>query len=175
MPTRFERTIGQGAKPARVDCCLARRCRRDRHSATSPPASSRSPPAATPTSSAPTTWSSRSSSFRRGDRLKVPIFVRDGRIALSTTFRLAAQGGVQTLWSSDGIEGGTGDLPQLLQEHPAIPDPGAVCESRKASNPTRGHRPLGQVQLISPQRPPPLSDCAKPLALGHPLLPGTAL
>ena len=63
----------------------------------------------------------------------------------------------------DGMEGGTGASPELLQEHTGIPTLAAVCEARAA---LEDIGLFGKVQLIIAGGLRHGSDCAKALALG---------
>jgi glutamate synthase domain-containing protein 2 len=63
----------------------------------------------------------------------------------------------------DGMEGGTGASPELLQDHTGIPTLAAVCEARAALEDVKAY---GEVQLIIAGGIRHGSDAAKALALG---------
>src|SRR5207244_13403120 len=63
----------------------------------------------------------------------------------------------------DGMEGGTGASPELLQEHTGIPTLAAVCEARAALEDAKAY---GEVQLIIAGGIRHGSDAAKAIALG---------
>src|SRR5207245_2263622 len=63
----------------------------------------------------------------------------------------------------DGMEGGTGASPELLQEHTGIPTLAAVCEARAALEDIGMY---GKVQLIIAGGIRNGSDIAKALSLG---------
>src|SRR6267154_3074881 len=76
--------------------------------------------------------------------------------------RLAAKAGADVV-VVDGMEGGTGASPELLQEHTGIPPLAAVCEARAA---LEDIGMFGKVQLVIAGGLRHGSDCAKALALG---------
>ena len=76
--------------------------------------------------------------------------------------RLAAKAGADVV-VVDGMEGGTGASPELLQEHTGIPTLAAVCEARAA---LEDIGLFGEVQLVIAGGLRHGSDCAKALALG---------
>jgi len=93
---------------------------------------------------------------------QVPIFVKMGASRVFDDVRLAAKAGADVI-VVDGMEGGTGASPELLQEHTGIPTLAAVCEARAALEDIGLY---GQVQLIIAGGLRHGSDCAKAMALG---------
>ncbi len=92
----------------------------------------------------------------------MPIFVKMGASRVFDDVRLAAKAGADVV-VVDGMEGGTGASPELLQEHTGIPTLAAVCEARAALEDIGLY---GKVQLIIAGGLRHGSDCAKALALG---------
>ena len=76
--------------------------------------------------------------------------------------RLAAKAGADVI-VVDGMEGGTGASPELLQEHTGIPTLAAVCEARAALEDIGLY---GRCSSIIAGGLRHGSDCAKALALG---------
>ena len=92
----------------------------------------------------------------------MPIFVKMGASRVFDDVRLAAKAGADVI-VVDGMEGGTGASPELLQEHTGIPTLAAVCEARAALEDIGLY---GEVQLVIAGGLRHGSDCAKALALG---------
>src|SRR5205807_3432996 len=69
--------------------------------------------------------------LREATDWKVPIFVKLGASRCYDDVKLAAKAGADVV-VVDGMEGGTGASPDLLQEHTGIPTLAAVCEARAA-------------------------------------------
>ena len=69
--------------------------------------------------------------LREATNHRVPIFVKMGASRVFDDVRLAAKAGADVI-VVDGMEGGTGASPELLQEHTGIPTLAAVCEARAA-------------------------------------------
>ena len=92
----------------------------------------------------------------------MPIFVKMGASRVFDDVRLAAKAGADVI-VVDGMEGGTGATPELLQEHTGIPTLAAVCEARAALEDIGLY---GTVQLVIAGGLRHGSDCAKALALG---------
>ena len=93
---------------------------------------------------------------------QVPIFVKMGATRVFDDVRLAAKAGADVI-VVDGMEGGTGASPELLQEHTGIPTLAAVCEARAALEDIGLY---GKVQLVIAGGLRHGSDCAKAMALG---------
>ena len=100
--------------------------------------------------------------LREATDYQVPIFVKMGASRVFDDVRLAAKAGADVI-VVDGMEGGTGASPELLQEHTGIPTLAAVCEARAALEDIGLY---GKVQLIIAGGLRHGSDCAKALALG---------
>ncbi len=100
--------------------------------------------------------------LREATDYRVPIFVKMGASRVFDDVRLAAKAGADVV-VVDGMEGGTGASPELLQEHTGIPTLAAVCEARAALEDIGLY---GKVQLIIAGGLRHGSDCAKALALG---------
>jgi glutamate synthase domain-containing protein 2 len=100
--------------------------------------------------------------LREATDYQVPIFVKMGASRVFDDVRLAAKAGADVI-VVDGMEGGTGASPELLQEHTGIPTLAAVCEARAALEDIGLY---GQVQLIIAGGLRHGSDCAKAMALG---------
>ena len=77
--------------------------------------------------------------------------------------KLAAKAGADVV-VVDGMEGGTGASPEILQEHTGIPTLAAVCEARAALEDIGLY---GEVQLIIAGGIRHGIDVAKALALGR--------
>jgi methylamine---glutamate N-methyltransferase subunit C len=100
--------------------------------------------------------------LREATDWQVPIFVKMGASRVFDDVRLAAKAGADVV-VVDGMEGGTGASPELLQEHTGIPTLAAVCEARAA---LEDIGLFGKVQLVIAGGLRHGSDCAKALALG---------
>ena len=81
----------------------------------------------------------------RGDRLAGADLRQDGRHAASTTTSSWRPRPGADVVVVDGMEGGTGASPDILQEHTGIPTLAAVCEARQALEDMGLY---GEVQLI---------------------------
>src|SRR5919109_1521315 len=100
--------------------------------------------------------------LREATDWKVPIFVKLGASRVYDDVKLAAKAGADVV-VVDGMEGGTGASPDLLQEHTGIPTLAAVCEARAALEELGL---LGVVNLVIAGGLRHGSDMAKALALG---------
>jgi glutamate synthase domain-containing protein 2 len=100
--------------------------------------------------------------LREATDWQVPIFVKLGASRVFDDVKLAVKAGADVV-VIDGMEGGTGASPELLQEHTGIPTLAAVCEARAALEDVRA---FGEVQLIIAGGIRHGSDAAKALALG---------
>src|SRR5438128_6409970 len=100
--------------------------------------------------------------LREATDWKAPIFVKLGASRVFDDVKLAAKAGADVV-VIDGMEGGTGASPDLLQEHTGIPTLAAVCEARAALEEMNLY---GQVQLVIAGGIRHGSDAAKALALG---------
>ena len=93
---------------------------------------------------------------------QVPIFVKLGASRTFDDVKLAAKAGADVV-VVDGMEGGTGASPAILQEHTGIPTLAAVCEARAALEDCGLY---GEVQLIIAGGIRDGVDAAKAMALG---------
>src|SRR5499425_764720 len=159
----IELTIGQGAKPgtggmllgSKVSDVIARQ--RDL-----PVGVDQRSPARHPDFLGPDDMVIKIEELREATDWKAPIFVKLGASRVYDDVKLAAKAGADVV-VIDGMEGGTGASPDLLQEHTGIPTLAAVCEARAALEEMKLY---GQVQLIIAGGIRHGSDAAKALALG---------
>src|SRR5438552_863219 len=159
----IELTIGQGAKPgtgglllgSKVSDVIARQ--RDL-----PVGVDQRSPARHPDFLGPDDMIIKIEELREATDWKVPIFVKLGAARVYDDVKLAAKAGADVV-VIDGMEGGTGASPDLLQEHTGIPTLAAVCEARAALEDMKLY---GEVQLIIAGGIRHGSDAAKALALG---------
>src|SRR5947208_2885217 len=100
--------------------------------------------------------------LREATDYQVPIFVKMGASRVFDDVKLAAKAGADVI-VVDGMEGGTGASPAILQEHTGIPTLAAVCEARAALQDVGLY---GTVQLIAAGGIRGGVDAAKALALG---------
>ena len=97
-----------------------------------------------------------------GKGLQVPIFVKLGASRVYDDVKLAAKAGADVV-VVDGMEGGTGASPAILQEHTGVPTLAAVCEARAA---LEDMGLFGKMQLIIAGGIRDGVDAAKAMALG---------
>lgn len=100
--------------------------------------------------------------LREATDWQVPIFVKMGATRVYDDVKLAAKAGADVV-VVDGMEGGTGASPELLQDHTGIPTLAAVSEARRALEDVGCY---GEVQLIIAGGIRGGTDAAKALALG---------
>jgi len=100
--------------------------------------------------------------LREATDWQVPVFVKMGATRVYDDVKLAAKAGADVV-VVDGMEGGTGASPELLQDHTGIPTLAAVCEARRALEDMGLY---GEVQLIIAGGIRSGTDAAKALALG---------
>ncbi len=100
--------------------------------------------------------------LREATDWQVPVFVKMGATRVYDDVKLAAKVGADVI-VVDGMEGGTGASPELLQDHTGIPTLAAVCEARRALEDIGLE---GEVQLIIAGGIRSGTDAAKALALG---------
>jgi methylamine---glutamate N-methyltransferase subunit C len=159
----IELTIGQGAKPGTGGLLLGSKVSgevallRDL-----PPGVDQRSPCRHPDFLGPDDLIIKIEELREATDYRVPVFVKMGASRVFDDVRLAAKAGADVI-VVDGMEGGTGASPELLQEHTGIPTLAAVCEARAALEDIGLY---GQVQLIIAGGLRHGSDCAKALALG---------
>src|SRR5437016_14526659 len=163
MADAIELTIGQGAKPgtgglllgSKVSDTIARQ--RDL-----PVVLDQRSPARHPDFLGPDDMIIKIEELREATDYQVPIFVKMGASRVFDDVKLAAKAGADVV-VVDGMEGGTGASPDLLQEHTGIPTLAAVCEARAALEELGLY---GVVNLIIAGGIRHCSDSGKALALG---------
>ncbi len=159
----IELTIGQGAKPGTGGLLLGSKISDEIARIRDLPAGvDQRSPCRHPDFLGPDDMVIKIQELREATDWQVPIFVKMGASRVFDDVRLAAKAGADVV-VVDGMEGGTGASPELLQEHTGIPTLAAVCEARAA---LEDIGLFGQVQLISAGGLRHGSDCAKALALG---------
>jgi glutamate synthase domain-containing protein 2 len=159
----IELTIGQGAKPgtgglllgSKVSAEIARM--RDL-----PEGVDQRSPCRHPDFLGPDDMILKIEELREATDWQVPIFVKLGASRVYDDVKLAAKCGADVV-VIDGMEGGTGASPDLLQEHTGIPTLAAVCEARAALEEMGLY---GEVNLIVAGGIRHGADAAKALALG---------
>src|SRR5690349_17870208 len=163
MADAIELTIGQGAKPGTGGLLLGSKvspviaAQRDL-----PIGVDQRSPCRHPDFLGPDDMVLKIEELREATDWKVPIFVKLGASRVYDDVKLAAKAGADVV-VIDGMEGGTGASPDLLQEHTGIPTLAAVCEARAALEELGLY---GEVQLIIAGGLRHGSDMAKALALG---------
>ena len=163
MADAIELTIGQGAKPgtgglllgSKVSDTIARQ--RDL-----PIGVDQRSPARHPDFLGPDDMIIKVEEIREATDWQVPIFIKMGASRVFDDVKLAAKAGADVI-VVDGMEGGTGASPAILQEHTGIPTLAAVCEARAALEECGLY---GVVQLIIAGGIRDGVDAAKAIALG---------
>jgi glutamate synthase domain-containing protein 2 len=159
----IELTIGQGAKPGTGGLLLGSKVSEDvAHLRDLPPGVDQRSPCRHPDFLGPDDMVIKIEELREATNWEIPIFVKMGASRVFDDVRLAAKAGADVV-VVDGMEGGTGASPELLQEHTGIPTLAAVCEARAALEDIGLY---GEVQLVIAGGLRHGSDCAKALALG---------
>jgi glutamate synthase domain-containing protein 2 len=159
----IELTIGQGAKPGTGGLLLGSKVsdtiatQRDL-----PIGVDQRSPARHPDFLGPDDMIIKVEELREATDWQVPIFVKMGATRVFDDVKLAAKAGADVI-VVDGMEGGTGASPEILQEHTGIPTLAAVCEARAALEDMGLY---GAVQLIIAGGIRHGVDAAKALALG---------
>lgn len=159
----IELTIGQGAKPgtgglllgSKVSGAVAKQ-------RGLPEGVDQRSPARHPDFLGPDDMRIKIEELREATEWKVPIFVKLGAARVFDDVKLAAKAGADVV-VVDGMEGGTGASPEILQEHTGIPTLAAVCEARAA---LEDMGLFGTVQLIIAGGIRSGVDAAKAIALG---------
>jgi glutamate synthase domain-containing protein 2 len=159
----IELTIGQGAKPGTGGLLLGSKVSEEiARIRDLPPGVDQRSPARHPDFLGPDDMILKIEELREATDWRVPIFVKLGASRVYDDVKLAAKAGADVI-VVDGMEGGTGASPDLLQEHTGIPTLAAVCEARAALEELKLY---GAVQLIIAGGIRHGSDAAKALALG---------
>jgi methylamine---glutamate N-methyltransferase subunit C len=163
MADAIELTIGQGAKPGTGGLLLGSKV----SSAISvqrdlPVGVDQRSPARHPDFLGPDDMIIKIEELREATDWQVPIFVKMGASRVFDDVKLAAKAGADVI-VVDGMEGGTGASPAILQEHTGIPTLAAVCEARAALEDCGLY---GEVQLIIAGGIRDGVDAAKAMALG---------
>ena len=159
----IELTIGQGAKPGTGGLLLGSKVsdtiaqQRDL-----PIGVDQRSPARHPDFLGPDDMIIKIEELREATDWQVPIFVKMGASRVFDDVKLAAKAGADVV-VVDGMEGGTGASPAILQEHTGIPTLAAVCEARAALEDCGLY---GVVQLIMAGGIRDGVDAAKAIALG---------
>jgi glutamate synthase domain-containing protein 2 len=159
----IELTIGQGAKPGTGGLLLGSKVSPEiARMRDLPPGVDQRSPCRHPDFLGPDDMILKIEELREATDWQVPIFVKLGASRVYDDVKLAAKAGADVV-VVDGMEGGTGASPELLQEHTGIPTLAAVCEARAALEELGLY---GTVQLIIAGGLRHGSDMAKALALG---------
>jgi glutamate synthase domain-containing protein 2 len=163
MADAIELTIGQGAKPGTGGLLLGSKVsetiakQRDL-----PVGVDQRSPARHPDFLGPDDMIIKVEELREATDWQVPIFIKMGASRVFDDVKLAAKAGADVI-VVDGMEGGTGASPAILQEHTGIPTLAAVCEARAALEDIGLY---GEVQLIIAGGIRDGVDAAKAMALG---------
>src|SRR5215470_4779104 len=159
----IELTIGQGAKPGTGGLLLGSKVSPEIAQIRDLPAGvDQRSPARHPDFLGPDDMILKIEELREATDWQVPIFVKLGAARVYDDVKLAAKAGADVV-VIDGMEGGTGASPELLQEHTGIPTLAAVCEARAALEDIGLY---GEVQLIIAGGIRDGADAAKAIALG---------
>jgi glutamate synthase domain-containing protein 2 len=159
----IELTIGQGAKPGTGGLLLGSKVSPEIAAMRDlPPGVDQRSPCRHPDFLGPDDMILKIEELREATDWRVPIFVKLGASRVYDDVKLAAKCGADVI-VIDGMEGGTGASPDLLQEHTGIPTLAAVCEARAALEELALY---GTVNLIIAGGIRHGSDAAKALALG---------
>src|SRR5215471_15178902 len=159
----IELTIGQGAKPGTGGLLLGSKVSdRIAEQRDLPLGVDQRSPARHPDFLGPDDMIIKVEELREATEWQVPIFIKLGATRVYDDVKLAAKAGADVI-VVDGMEGGTGASPGILQDHTGIPTLAAVCEARAALEDCRLY---GEVQLIIAGGIRDGVDAAKALALG---------
>jgi glutamate synthase domain-containing protein 2 len=159
----IELTIGQGAKPGTGGLLLGSKISDViAHQRDLPIGVDQRSPARHPDFLGPDDMVIKVEELREATDGKVPIFIKMGASRVFDDVKLAAKAGADVI-VVDGMEGGTGASPAILQEHTGIPTLAAVCEARRALEDIGVY---GEVQLIIAGGIRDGVDAAKAMALG---------
>jgi glutamate synthase domain-containing protein 2 len=159
----IELTIGQGAKPGTGGLLLGSKVSPEIAKMRDlPEGVDQRSPCRHPDMLGPDDMILKIEELREATDWQVPIFVKLGAARVYDDVKLAAKCGADVV-VIDGMEGGTGASPDLLQEHTGIPTLAAVCEARAALEELGL---FGEVNLILAGGIRHGADAAKALALG---------
>jgi len=159
----IELTIGQGAKPGTGGLLLGAKVSGEIARTRDLPAGvDQRSPCRHPDFLGPDDMVIKIEELREATDWQVPIFVKLGAARVYDDVKLAAKAGADVV-VIDGMEGGTGASPDLLQEHTGIPTLAAVCEARAALEELGLY---GIVNLIIAGGIRHGADAAKAMALG---------
>lgn len=159
----IELTIGQGAKPGTGGLLLGSKISDTiAHQRDLPIGVDQRSPARHPDFLGPDDMVIKVEELREATDGNVPIFIKMGASRVFDDVKLAAKAGADVI-VVDGMEGGTGASPAILQEHTGIPTLAAVCEARRALEDIGAY---GEVQLIIAGGIRDGVDAAKAIALG---------
>ena len=159
----IELTIGQGAKPGTGGLLLGSKISDIiAHQRDLPMGVDQRSPARHPDFLGPDDMVIKVEELREATNGKVPIFIKMGASRVFDDVKLAAKAGADVI-VVDGMEGGTGASPAILQEHTGLPTLAAVCEARRALEDIGLY---GEVQLIIAGGIRDGVDAAKAIALG---------
>jgi glutamate synthase domain-containing protein 2 len=159
----IELTIGQGAKPGTGGLLLGSKVSDViAHQRDLPVGVDQRSPARHPDFLGPDDMIIKVEELREATDGRVPIFIKMGASRVFDDVKLAAKAGADVI-VVDGMEGGTGASPAILQEHTGIPTLAAVCEARAALEDIGLY---GEVQLIIAGGIRDGVDAAKAIALG---------
>src|SRR6266436_2626866 len=163
MADAIELTIGQGAKPGTGGLLLGSKVSdRIAEQRDLPIGVDQRSPARHPDFLGPDDMIIKVEELREATDWQVPIFVKMGASRVYDDVKLAVKAGADVI-VVDGMEGGTGASPAILQEHTGIPTLAAVCEARAALEDIGLY---GEVQLIIAGGIRDGVDAAKAMALG---------
>ncbi|MBI2153141.1 MAG: FMN-binding glutamate synthase family protein, partial [Candidatus Rokubacteria bacterium] len=158
-----ELTVGQGAKPGTGGVLLGSKVSAEiARIRDLPEGVDQRSPARHPDWLGPDDLIIKIEELREATDWRVPIFVKMGATRVYDDVKLAAKAGADVI-VVDGMEGGTGASPELLQDHTGIPTLAAVSEARRALEEMGLY---GEVQLIIAGGIRNGTDAAKALALG---------
>jgi len=159
----IELTIGQGAKPGTGGLLLGSKVSDEiARQRDLPVGVDQRSPARHPDFLGPDDMILKVEELREATGWRVPIFIKMGASRVFDDVKLAAKAGADVI-VVDGMEGGTGASPAILQEHTGIPTLAAVCEARAALEDIGLY---GEVQLIIAGGIRDGVDAAKAIALG---------
>jgi glutamate synthase domain-containing protein 2 len=163
MADGIELTIGQGAKPGTGGLLLESKVSNTIAKQRDLPAGvDQRSPARHPDMLGPDDMIIKIEELREATDWQVPIFVKLGASRVYDDVKLAAKAGADVV-VVDGMEGGTGASPAILQEHTGVPTLAAVCEARAA---LEDMGLFGKMQLIISGGIRDGVDVAKAMALG---------